>query len=161
MFFKEDGWVDAEIVHRDAIALQQAIEGPAVIEEQDSTVLVLGGQQARMHESGALIVTLAAPRRDQEQRSRSWSDLVSDQVWLKILHAQLVNVCEEMASAMMRTSYSPIFSEGLDFSTMILDPKGDLVAMVDMNPAMLGQSLFSGRWVIDELGARASRRAMS
>ena len=54
---------------------------------------------------------------------------------------------------MMRTSYSPIFSEGLDFSTMILDPEGDLVAMVDMNPAMLGQSLFSGRWVIDELGA--------
>ena len=38
-----------------------------------------------------------------------------DLVWLKILHAQLVNICEEMGLAMMRTSYSPIFSEGLDF----------------------------------------------
>ncbi len=78
---------------------------------------------------------------------------MADQVWLKILHSQFVNVCEEMAHAMIRTSYSPIFSEGLDFSTMVLDVNGDLVAMANMNPAMLGQSLFAGRWVIDELGA--------
>jgi N-methylhydantoinase B/oxoprolinase/acetone carboxylase alpha subunit len=78
---------------------------------------------------------------------------LADQVWLKILHSQFVNVCEEMAHAMIRTSYSPIFSEGLDFSTMVLDVNGDLVAMANMNPAMLGQSLFAGRWVIDELGA--------
>ena len=36
-----------------------------------------------------------------------------DQVWLKILYAQHVNICEEMGYALMRTSYSPIFSEGL------------------------------------------------
>lgn len=77
---------------------------------------------------------------------------MADQVWLKILHSQFVNVCEEMAYAMMRTAYSPIFSEGLDFSTMVLDTEGSLVAMANMNPAMLGQSLFAGRWVIDELG---------
>jgi N-methylhydantoinase B len=77
---------------------------------------------------------------------------LADQVWLKILHSQFVNVCEEMAYAMMRTAYSPIFSEGLDFSTMVLDAEGSLIAMANMNPAMLGQSLFAGRWVIDELG---------
>ena len=30
---------------------------------------------------------------------------------------------------MMRTSYSPIFSEGLDFCALILDRDGELVAM--------------------------------
>ena len=80
---------------------------------------------------------------------------MSDQVWLRILHGQLVNICEEMGLAMMRTSYSPIFSEGLDFSTMILDPAGNLVAMQNINPAMLGQALYSGRWVIEDLGAEA------
>ncbi len=74
-----------------------------------------------------------------------------DQVWLKILHSQFVNICEEMAVAMMRTAYSPIFSEGLDFTFLILDAEGDLIAMADMNPAMLGQALFSGRWVIEDL----------
>jgi N-methylhydantoinase B/oxoprolinase/acetone carboxylase alpha subunit len=75
-----------------------------------------------------------------------------DQVWLKILHSQLVNICEEMSSALMRTSYSPIFSEGLDFYALILDRRGDLVATAKINGAMLGQSLFSGRWVIDDMG---------
>ena len=76
-----------------------------------------------------------------------------DLVWLKILHAQLVNICEEMGLAMMRTSYSPIFSEGLDFCCLILDRDGELVAMQNLNPAMMGQALYSGRWVIDDLGA--------
>ena len=62
-----------------------------------------------------------------------------DLVWLKILHAQLVNICEEMGLAMMRTSYSPIFSEGLDFCCLILDRDGELVAMQNLNPAMMGQ----------------------
>ena len=88
-----------------------------------------------------------------QRRSARLERPLLDSVWLKILHSQLVNVCQEMAYAMMRTAYSPIFSEGLDFSTMILDRDGNLVAMANMNPAMLGQSLFAGRWVIDELGA--------
>ena len=54
---------------------------------------------------------------------------------------------------MMRTSYSPIFSEGLDFCCLILDRDGELVAMQNLNPAMMGQALYSGRWVIDDLGA--------
>jgi N-methylhydantoinase B/oxoprolinase/acetone carboxylase alpha subunit len=78
---------------------------------------------------------------------------VADPIFLKILHSQFVNICQEMAVAMMRTAYSPIFSEGLDFSFLILDEHGDLIAMAEMNPAMLGQALFSGRWVIDDVGA--------
>ena len=80
---------------------------------------------------------------------------MADSVFLKILHSQFVNICEEMAVAMMRTAYSPIFNEGLDFSFLILDARGDLIAMANMNPAMLGQALFSGRWVIDDVGADA------
>jgi N-methylhydantoinase B len=75
-----------------------------------------------------------------------------DAIFLKILHTQFVNVCEEMAIAMMRTAYSPIFNEGLDFSFMILDRDGQLIAMANMNPAMLGQALFSGQWVIADVG---------
>ncbi len=93
--------------------------------------------------------------RSGERRNPARRGSLSDSVWLKILHAQLVNVCEEMGLAMMRTSYSPIFSEGLDFSCMILDPSGDLVAMQNINPAMLGQALFAGKWVIDDLGAES------
>jgi N-methylhydantoinase B/oxoprolinase/acetone carboxylase alpha subunit len=77
---------------------------------------------------------------------------VLDHVWLRVLHSQLVNICEEMGLATMRTSYSPIFSEGLDFCCLILNPTGELVAMQNLNPAMTGQALFSGRWVVDDFG---------
>ncbi len=76
-----------------------------------------------------------------------------DRVGLTLLHKQLVNVCDEMAVSMMRTAYSPIFSEGLDFSTLILDRDGNLVATAGLNPAMLGASLYAAAWIIAEVGA--------
>ncbi len=75
-----------------------------------------------------------------------------DRVDLTVFYQQLVNICDEMAVAMMRTAYSPIFSEGLDFSTLILDPQGHLVATARINPAMLGASLYAATWVINEIG---------
>lgn len=75
-----------------------------------------------------------------------------DRVGLTLLHKQLVNICDEMAVSMMRTAYSPIFSEGLDFSTLILDREGTLVATAGLNPAMLGASLYAATWIIEEVG---------
>ena len=57
-----------------------------------------------------------------------------DLVRLTILHTQLVNICREMGITMMRTAYSPIFNEGLDFSCLILDRDGEIVAMADSEP---------------------------
>jgi N-methylhydantoinase B/oxoprolinase/acetone carboxylase alpha subunit len=75
-----------------------------------------------------------------------------DRVGLTLLHKQLVNICDEMAVSMMRTAYSPIFSEGLDFSTLILDRHGSLIATAGLNPAMLGASLYAATWIINEIG---------
>lgn len=81
----------------------------------------------------------------------------SDPVGLTLLHQNLVNICDEMAISMMRTAYSPIFSEGLDFATLILDEEGDLMATSGLNPAMLGASLYAATWVITEMGAENFR----
>jgi N-methylhydantoinase B len=75
-----------------------------------------------------------------------------DRLGLTLLYQQCVNICDEMAFAMMRTAYSPIFSEGLDFSTMLLDRNGELVAMAGINPAMLGASLYAPKWIVAEVG---------
>ena len=54
-------------------------------------------------------------------------------VSLTLLHKQIANICDEMAISMMRTAYSPIFSEGIDFTTLILDRDGNLVATAALN----------------------------
>jgi N-methylhydantoinase B/oxoprolinase/acetone carboxylase alpha subunit len=79
--------------------------------------------------------------------------VLTDRIGLTLLYQQCVNICDEMAFAMMRTAYSPIFSEGLDFSTMLLDASGELLAMAGINPAMLGASLYAPKWIVQEIGA--------
>lgn len=81
-----------------------------------------------------------------------------DTIGLTLLHQGLVNICDEMAVSMMRTAYSPIFSEGLDFATLVLDAEGELMATSGLNPAMLGASLYAATWVIREMGAENFRK---
>src|SRR5206468_4315727 len=64
----------------------------------------------------------------------------------------LVNTCREMGIAMMRTSYSPIFNEGLDFSCMIFNTRGDMIGQAEFCPTMLGSAQYAVQWTIEELG---------
>ena len=53
---------------------------------------------------------------------------------------------------MMKTSYSTIFNEGLDFSTMLLDRGGNIIAERNFAPAMMGAVNYTLRWTLEELG---------
>jgi N-methylhydantoinase B/oxoprolinase/acetone carboxylase alpha subunit len=53
---------------------------------------------------------------------------------------------------MMKTSYSTIFNEGLDFSTILLDRAGNLIAEKNFAPSMMGAVNYALRWTLEELG---------
>ena len=53
---------------------------------------------------------------------------------------------------MMKTSYSTIFNEGLDFSTMLLDRDGNLIAEKNYAPSMMGAITYTVRWTLEEFG---------
>lgn len=78
-----------------------------------------------------------------------------DLVDLHVLHNALINVAAEMALVMMKTSYSTIFNEGLDFSTVILDATGELIAEKNYTPSMMGAIPHTVKWAIEELGPQA------
>ena len=75
-----------------------------------------------------------------------------DMVTLTVINNALVNICREMGTAMMRTSYSPIFNEALDFSCVIFDPCGEMIGQAEFCPTMLGSAQFAVKWTIEELG---------
>ena len=60
-------WFDAEapvycpIYRRDGLAPGVVLQGPAVIQESDSTTLVFDGDRLIVHPSGVLILTIGAP----------------------------------------------------------------------------------------------------
>ncbi len=78
--------------------------------------------------------------------------LALDTVGLHVLHNALANIAAEMALVMMKTSYSTIFNEGLDFSTVLLDRDGDLIAEKNYTPSMMGAITHTVRWTIEEFG---------
>lgn len=78
-----------------------------------------------------------------------------DPVTLSIIDNHLVNICREMGIAMIRTSYSTIFNEGLDFSCVVFDRDGEMMAQAEFCPAMLGAINFTVKWTIEELGLDA------
>ena len=75
-----------------------------------------------------------------------------DSVTLTIINNYLVNTCREMGLAMMKTSYSSIFNEGLDFSCVIFDRDGEMVAYAEFCPAQIGAILYTMQWTIAEIG---------
>ena len=61
-----------------------------------------------------------------------------DMVMMKILDSTMVSICREMGILLMKTSYSTIFNEGLDFTCALADAKGDMIACAEFCPTMIG-----------------------
>lgn len=78
-----------------------------------------------------------------------------DPVTLTIVNNSFVNICREMGITMMRTAFSPIFNEGLDFSCVLFDRDAQLIGQGEFCPAQIAAAMFAGRWTVEELGADA------
>src|ERR1700679_314279 len=61
-----------------------------------------------------------------------------DMVSLNIVGGILVSICRDMGVTLMRTSYSTIFSESLEFTCGLALPSGELVATGDFCPSLIG-----------------------
>lgn len=85
------------------------------------------------------------------------ADLRVDQVTLTVIDNYLATTCREMGLAMMRTAYSPMFNESLDFSCVLFDKRGRMIAQAEFCPSQIGTIKFTVEWMIDELGADVYR----
>ena len=83
--------------------------------------------------------------------------MLQDKITLSVVNNRLVNICREMGIAMMKTAYSPIFNEGLDFSCCLFNGEGEMISQAEFCPAQLGASIFVVEWSIKEIGAENLR----
>lgn len=58
-FPEAGGYIDTTVLCRQALAERGSIEGPAIIEDPDSTTVVLPGGIARISPSGSIIIDIA------------------------------------------------------------------------------------------------------
>ena len=57
-----------------------------------------------------------------------------DPITLEVLNESFIAIVREMRANMVRTAYSSIIYEGHDFSCVLVDGEGQLVAMAEDNP---------------------------
>jgi N-methylhydantoinase B len=66
------------------------------------------------------------------------ADTGFDLVTMNIIENTMVSICREMGITLMKTSYSTIFNEALDFTCGIASPRGEMLAVAEFCPAQIG-----------------------
>ena len=61
-----------------------------------------------------------------------------DMVTMNIIDSTLVSICREMGLTMMKTSYSTIFNEGMDFTCGLGNTNGEMIGVAEFNPSQIG-----------------------
>jgi len=111
------------------------LEGPAIVCESTSTVVIDPGFSAEISERGELVIsdlaaTTAAPSVKLEA--------TPDPVQLEIFNSLFASIAEQMGITLQQTSISTNVKERLDFSCAIFDPEGGLVVNAPHIPVHLG-----------------------
>jgi len=116
----EGGEREAAVVHRDALRPGQRIQGPAVIVEAETSVIVPGGMTALGSADGSLDLTVddGATRRGEG----------ASEVARQVMWNRLISVVEEQAQALIRTAFSTSVREAGDLSAGVYDARGRMLA---------------------------------
>ena len=61
-----------------------------------------------------------------------------DVVTMNIVSSRMISICRDMGITLMKTSYSTIFNEGLDFCCALANTNGEMLAVADYCPAQIG-----------------------
>jgi N-methylhydantoinase A/oxoprolinase/acetone carboxylase beta subunit/N-methylhydantoinase B/oxoprolinase/acetone carboxylase alpha subunit len=156
LYFAGVGRVDTPIYRRTALPEGTHLAGPALIEEMDSTTLIHPGDTAEVRADGSLIIQVSeAANASTSARVATKGRLAPerDPTTLTVVNNALRNISDEMGSAMVRTAYSPIFSESRDFSCLLFDRKLRMIGQAEMNPAIICAGLHTVPHCVAEIGA--------
>lgn len=151
VYFESDGFIETPVYRRESIGLERKIKGPAIIEEMDSTTLVPPGSIIQTGNDGSLLMTHGNSLSGTKARKLDMPG-DKDPATLTVVDNALRNICDEMGSAMIRTAYSPIFSESRDFSCLLFDRSGRMIGQAEMNPAIMCAGLHTVPHCIAEIG---------
>ncbi|MGH7213061.1 MAG: hydantoinase B/oxoprolinase family protein, partial [Acetobacteraceae bacterium] len=129
-----NGFVEAPVYDRYALAPGTRIEGPAIVEEREATTIVAPGDRLTVDAAGTLRIAVAvstpaaARLRSDTPLAEARALIESDPVSLEIMWSRLVTIAEEMWHTICRTAFSLIVSEAQDFACELLDPHGETLA---------------------------------
>ena len=126
----EQGWMATPVYKLEGLGAGDVIEGPAIIMQGGSTVIIEPACIATITEYGDIKVKVGV--------SAFRITKALDPIALSIFSHRFMSIAEQMGRALQRTSISTNIKERLDFSCAIFGPDGGLVANAPHIPVHLG-----------------------
>lgn len=138
-----DGWHETAVHLRDQLRPGDVIDGPAIVIESISTIVIEPGWHARVSESGDLLIT------DRQQAPETFNvGTEVDPIMLELFNNQFASIAEQMGATLQKTSLSTNVKERLDFSCALFTSTGDLVVNAPHIPVHLGAMSETVKWLI-------------
>jgi 5-oxoprolinase (ATP-hydrolysing) len=127
----------AAVFSREALASGDAIDGPALIVESTSTLVIEPGWRAEVTGRGDIVMTAGVAALAGSSGAAA-AHATCDPVLLEIFNNQFASIAEQMGNTLRRTALSTNVKERLDFSCAVFTASGDLIANAPHIPVHLG-----------------------
>ncbi|WEX11337.1 hydantoinase B/oxoprolinase family protein [Chelativorans sp. AA-79] len=131
--FCEGEWRDADVFFRSTLSPGNRIAGPALIIEDNQTIVVEPGWQAEITARDHVLM-----RRVEKKPRQAALGTEADPVMLEVFNNLFMSIAEQMGVTLQNTAYSVNIKERLDFSCAVFDRTGALVANAPHMPVHLG-----------------------
>ena len=124
-------WQETPIYRLENLGAGQHLQGPAIVMQNTSTILVEPGCTAEITEYGDVVLNV-------ETKTFREIGTQADPVQVSIFGNLFMSIAEQMGRTLQRTAISTNIKERHDFSCAIFDESGGLVANAPHQPVHLG-----------------------
>jgi len=149
----ESKTLQVPVYRREQLPQNTEIKGPALIAENNSTIVIEPNWVGKVIESGALVLThqsdIDIDIEGDLETQKSLSVIRPDAIQLEVFNNLFMFVAEQMGFVLEKTAASVNIKERLDFSCALFDKNGELVANAPHIPVHLGSMSESIKVVIN------------
>ncbi len=141
-----DGYKKAPVYMRETLHHLKEIDGPAIIIDNEFTVVVDPDFKAGIDDAGIIIMKMMTKTQDTVANHTG----KPDPVLLEVFNNLFMGVATEMGLTLKNTAYSVNMKERLDFSCAVFDSGGSLVANAPHIPVHIGAMADTVKSILEE-----------
>ncbi len=133
----EGRWHETPVYLRQSLRPGHCLDGPAIVVEPTSTVVIEPGWTAELTETDDIVLRDRSGMTGHDQLAPEEYER-PDPVRLELFRNHFMSIAEQAGATLQKTALSTNVKERLDFSCAIFTPEGDLVANAPHIPVHLG-----------------------
>lgn len=139
--------IDVPVHLRSELYAEQTVQGPSIIIEPTSTIVIDDGWEGTVRSTGELVLVDRTPTQRSTAPSRD-----ADPIQLELFNNRFASVAEQMGVTLRRTALSTNVKERLDYSCAVFTGTGDLVVNAPHIPVHLGGMSDCVKCLLEDVG---------